>query len=471
MLSNNDMLLIALGLSILGYNIGAMLLMLPIPLQGVKRWGPILMRDAIYSAILIASAHIILNVIPYMQRLLGVSWSHFTLWMTGRIAWLAGWKAALSTLMAAASKILGGFFMYTVLDPLSRMVNYALTTMYSILSVSVIVKSCYAKLVLLGILLFSVPFRLTRAVGSYLIAFSIVFMIGLPFMPMFITSFTHAPTTPPPSGNCDFGVMYIEDAVGERIAYPVVEGVNSRHIIIFRYMGDRNGVVLAGFPDKGLPANQSYTVLLDYLGVKTTLLPNPVYPARDYSLINNTQLATQARVQVTLKDPLLIREPLPLVAIYRSENVYIPEITLGKPPVYVVALTNESNCYIEVRAPSTDIVNITYNGGVSKLVIGNWSWMGLEGKSYRLYLKPGEEAYITINVTRIVEPNPPRVEEVSYLSVIGFSFWSGFNRLAANILLSWIILPAVYLFILGVIASALAGLIGGARAKVPLKLW
>ncbi len=455
----------------LGYNIGAMLLMLPIPLQGVKKWGPVLMRDAIYSAILIASAHIILNVIPYMQKILGVSWSHFTLWMTGRIAWLAGWKAALSTLMAAASKILGGFFMYTILGPLSKMVNYALTTMYSILSVSVIVKSCYAKLILLGILLFSVPFRLTRAVGSYLIAFSIVFMIGLPFLPLFITSFIHVPTTPPPSGNCDFGVMYIEDAVGERIAYPVVEGFNSRHMLLFRYMGDKDGVVLAGFPDKGLPANQSYYVYLDYLGVKTPLLPSPVYPARDYTLINNTQLATQARVQLTLKDPLLIREPLPLIAIYRSEYVYIPKITLGNPPVYIDALTNKSNCYIEVRALSTDVINITYSGGVSKLVIGNWSWMGLTGKSYRIYLKPGEEAHIAISIARIIEPNPPKVEEISYLNVIGFSLWSGFNKLAADILLSWIILPAVYLFILGVITSALASVIGGAKAKVPLKLW
>ncbi len=469
MLNNNELLLLALGLAMLGYNLGALLLMMPLPFPGLKRWGPTLMRDAVYSAILIGSAHIILNIVPYLQKLLGVSWTHFTLWITGRIGWLAGWKTALSALMAAASKVLGGFFVYTVLEPLSKMINYALTTMYSILSVSIIVKACYAKLIILGILLFSVPFRLTRAVGSYLIAFAIVFMVGLPFMPAFINEFTHAQITPPPSGGCEFGAIEVKTAVGYPIAYPVVEGRDGNGKLLFRYLGNREGIVSAGFPDRGLPKNQSFYAELSYLGTTTPLEPRPVVPKRDYEIVSEHQ--TEWRVKLELTAPLIIAQPLPLTAVVRSEGVEITSLKLGELPLIVEARSLYKEGFIEFRYLSIDNATVIVRGSETSVVNGTWKWMGLEGRYVRVMLPEGEEVTIVIDVKREGSLQSPQVEEISYLEVIGLSPWLDFNKMAANILLSWVVLPAVYLFILGAISSALAYVIGGSKSKVPLKLW
>ncbi len=469
-MSENEMLLLALSLSLLGYNLGILFLSFPLPFQGIKRWAPVLMRDSLYAAILVFSSNLILGIVPYFQSLLGASWGYFHAWITGRISWLIGWRTAIAALISASSKITGGFFFYTIMEPLVKMLNYALTTLYSILSLSIIVKSFYARFIIMGILLLSVPFRLTRSVGAYLIAFAIVFTIGLPFMPSFVSSFSSPSLQEPPSdADVAFGYMNVGSLLGRHICYPVVVG-KQEDKVIFIYKGDSAGQVSAGYPDLGLPGNSTYDVFLNYMGIITPLEPSPVVPERDYRI---TVDGLHGRsVVLNLTSPLIIDEPLCYAIVLRSPMVSLSSILLGDHEGSFEAKGYSDNSYIEFRWASG--LSLSYTTAPREnltIVNGTWSWRGLEGRYTRIYLSSNQSVFIHYSFFGETEGGQPIVNQKSYLDSIGLSPWKDFTRFASSILMSWVVLPAIYLFILGAVSSAVAYLIGGARSRVPIKMW
>ncbi len=471
-MSENEILLLALGLALLGYNIGILFLALPIPLASVKKWGPVLMKDSLYAAILVFSSNIILNLVPYFQSLLGSSWDVFDLWITERTGWLIGWKMAVSTLLAASSKITGGFLLYVIMEPFLKMVNYALTTIYSIFSLSILLRGFYARLIILGILLLSVPFRLTRKVGSYFIAFAIVFMVGLPFLPIFVSTLAYSDFVEPPStGDVEFGEIQVTTITGRTICYPIIQGFNGENNLIFLYKGDRYGSIIAGFPDKGLPKNDTYRVYLDYLGSITPLEPFPVVPERDY--VHKTSNMIESRVRLNLTSYILLDQPVCFSSVSRSYNVRIDSIGFTEKGGYMIVTSLQPGGYIEFRGAS----GITFELDIEpveniRIANGTWSWYGISGEWTRVLLPVNTTVTINYSVLQRNDSGViPRVREKTYLSMIGLSPWMDFTKMASNILMSWIVLPAVYLFILGTVSSGLAYVIGGSKEKVPIRLW
>jgi hypothetical protein len=469
-LEQQELLLLALGLAVLGYHLGVLLLSIPIPFASVKRWGPILMRDSLYASILVFSSNMILGTIPYFQSLFGLSWKSFDIWILGRTSWLIGWKTAISTLLTAFSQVGGGLFLHTLVDPFLKMINYALTTLYSIFSLSIILRSFYAKFIIIGILLMSVPFRLTRSVGSSFIAFTIVFMIGLPFLPSFISSFSSTQLSGPPSNaNVVFGDISVRTIDGEPLCYPVIIGDVGEESIVFLYRGDKEGVIHSVFPDGGLPKNASYHVILDYMGLKTPLEPYPVVPDRDYIVVSDSSSGYTVRLNLT--SYLIIDQPSCYTIVYRSPEVNIDSLRVSGRRGIIYA-SGPPSAYIEFRTLSPNAIHFSVLQGNTSMSNGTWSWYGLKGYFYRVYLDSSVENVIVYTAEDTVKNPPlPSVKEKSYLDSIGFSPWTDFSRMAATVLMSWIVLPAVYLFILGSISAALAYLIGGSRNKLPLRLW
>ena len=468
-MENEQLLALALALSFLGYNLGALLTMLPLPFQGVKKWGYVIMKDSVYAAVLSMSSGIIVYVVTYVQNILGSDWSAFDSWIVERTGFLIGWKTAFSAFMAATSKFTGGSFVHTVFEPVTKMINYALTTLYSILSVSLIIRSFYLKMIFLGILLLSVPFRLTRSVGAYFIAFSIVFLIGLPFMPLFISEFSYSQSLPsPPSDTVEFVFFDVKTALGEPIPYGVLEGFSSNRLI-FRYLSDENGVINAGFPDKGVPMNTTYNVDLVYLGIKTMLVPSHIDPQVHYTFSN--KLLPEARAYVNLTAPLLITTLGSSVGVFRSHNLEVVIVSYGSNEVTLKARPVDGDGFLIIRYSMG--CNVVISGQANQTLLKDWSWGGLRGKEARIPISNKNDTMVEITVRSAgcTEANKPRIKEVTYLDSIGLSPWKDFSRFAASILLSWVVMPAIFVFILGVISAALAYLIGGSKDKVPFKLW
>ena len=470
-LSENEILLIALALAVLSYHLGILLLSMPIPFSSIKRWGPVLMRDSLYAGVLIFSSNIILSIVPYFQGLLGCSWHNFDVWIMGRTSWLVGWKTSVTAILGAFSRVTGGYFLYILVNPFLKMINYALTTMYSILSLSIILRTYYAKLIILGILFISVPFRLTRNTGAYFIAFSIVFMVGLQLLPSFVSSFsTGNINSSPPNGNIVFGAINIKTLDKKSICYPVVKGFDNNDNPLFLYKGDSKGMVNTGFPDRGLPRNTSYNVILDYMGITSVLEPTPVIPSRDY--VQEPGGWPNNGVFITLKSPLIIDEPYCYFIVYRSGGVSVNSLIIQGDSGHLIVQSSAPNSYIEFRyIIGGSVVFSVYPYNLIHIVNGTWSWRGLKGYWNRILVPVNQSVLIIYSFNNGGEPVPPVVKEKGYLGKTGFSPWMDFTRMASSILMSWIVLPAVYLFMLGSVSAALAYLIGGSREKLPFKVW
>jgi hypothetical protein len=176
-------------------------------------------------------------------------------------------------------------------------------------------------------------------------------------------------------------------------------------------------------------------------------------------------------VKLNLTSYLIIDQPSCYTIIYRSPQTSIDSLRIvGKQGV--IYASGSPGAYIEFRTLFPDGIHFTVLQGNTSVYNGTWSWYGLNGYFYRVNLDSSVENVIAYTAgNQLSNPPTPSVKERSYLENTGFSPWMDFSRMAASVLMSWIVLPAIYLFILGSISAALAYLIGGSRNKLPLRLW
>jgi hypothetical protein len=82
-----------------------------------------------------------------------------------------------------------GTLMWSYIQPVLTLLAIAYTTLHMIYFLGLLIRSCWALFVAFGALIYGLPARIGRALGAALIAFSIVFAIGLPLLPNFVGSF------------------------------------------------------------------------------------------------------------------------------------------------------------------------------------------------------------------------------------------------------------------------------------------
>jgi hypothetical protein len=179
---------LAVMLSSLTYYLGSLFYALPIPIFGIKRWAPRLIQDGIYTTILATVWLLLLAVTQYFMGLLGVSWSSFYAWSNQVINTEFAIQLEIQALYGIVSSV-GGPAAPVLLSPLSvfsSIIYIAITTFESIISISTIVYNNVAVLVALGVMLMAIPFRIGRVIGASLLASSLVFVTGIPYMPVFV---------------------------------------------------------------------------------------------------------------------------------------------------------------------------------------------------------------------------------------------------------------------------------------------
>ncbi len=182
----SDLLEISFYLSILTFYLGTLVYALPIPITGLKRWGPRLISDAFYVASLTLMFYTILNAAKYIANVLGANWLSFYGFLTGQIAGQLSLVFGLTTL----TKFVNPKLAPIVSKIVSSLVSKLLTSIYitSFLYVlGLVIQKSYAALAALGIVLMSVPFRIARGAGAFLLAFSLVFYVALPLYPQFFS--------------------------------------------------------------------------------------------------------------------------------------------------------------------------------------------------------------------------------------------------------------------------------------------
>ncbi len=274
MISPTHLLSIALNLSVLTFYIGVLLLVLPIPLRSVKKWGSRLVVDGFTAAALIFASTLIFEFIDYLKTMLGVESP--SLFMTMKFAEYGG--------IMLVARVVG-----TLLSPLTFKVSSTIASI--IVSVMTMVISALATLMVfltmvtvardvlvsLGVLLYSLPFRIGRSAGAALIAFTVIGNILLPLFPSWYEILSAATPLPGLSQHSlEDGRVYFMLCFhpfygnpSKAIARLVKDGTK------YMYMVDSSKCMLAMRPLGGVPPGE-YEVQFSYLGIRFKTEPSKI---------------------------------------------------------------------------------------------------------------------------------------------------------------------------------------------------
>ncbi|BCU67165.1 hypothetical protein HS7_06020 [Sulfolobales archaeon HS-7] len=170
------------------YVLGTLFLGLPLPISSLKRWGTRMIRDGIYIMVLVNIWVPMQELAMVIGSMLGASWSNFFSWcgttVQNQLEILSIIEVIYSTIQA-----LGLGTLSALLSPLSTVSTILTISMTGIETLVVIGKIVYTLMGVfsaMGIMLIALPFRVGRVIGSSLLAFSIIFYAGLPYLPYFV---------------------------------------------------------------------------------------------------------------------------------------------------------------------------------------------------------------------------------------------------------------------------------------------
>ncbi|MCY0850492.1 DNA import protein CedA [Sulfuracidifex metallicus] len=186
-----EILAISQDLAGLTYFLGTLLMAVPIPVYGVKKWGPRLVIDGIYSSILVNLYETLIAILAQLGGYLGINWSYYMNWLYQLLTGELQVYTLIRTLYTTITSFpYGGI--NPIVGPLSlflSMISGFMSITGTLIVISQLVYNYVGLILALGILLISIPFRVGRSIGGSFIGFSIVFYIGLPLLPSFLSAF------------------------------------------------------------------------------------------------------------------------------------------------------------------------------------------------------------------------------------------------------------------------------------------
>ncbi|WP_338599200.1 DNA import protein CedA [Sulfolobus tengchongensis] len=255
-----EILYLAIVIDSLSYSLGAILYGSPIPVRAVKDMGYKMILNSLYVAVLSNIFGFIISLVNQLQTVLGVSWNVFYLdigllqvQMVTALNMAKIIYVVIATILyySRISTILSSF-----ITPILQYISF-LTDLLILLNfymnLGAFIQTSYMLLIAIGVLLMSLPFQMGKGIGSLLIAFTIVFYIGFPLLPILISS-----TSPLQSQNLIFQdiALQTEEFFGDipALSYSFI-------IVPLTYIG-----VLAGFS----------IVLESFIGGYAGKLPIPI---------------------------------------------------------------------------------------------------------------------------------------------------------------------------------------------------
>ena len=191
---------IAGALGGLTYTLGALIYALPVPFRKLKEWGPTMIKDGVYAMFWVAFYSVIVSLASSFFSSL---WDSYLTWLYQMTFELVFFDTALSGLSRALPviKSLSVTISFpksfprtpsvnsgTLLSLGSSFLSNGASLFTVLLALSLIVLENWELFLAIGVMLVSTPFRIGRSAGATLIAFSIVFYVGLPLLPVFVSS-------------------------------------------------------------------------------------------------------------------------------------------------------------------------------------------------------------------------------------------------------------------------------------------
>jgi len=458
-----DLLLIAYKLAILTFYIGVLIYALPIPWKGIKRWGPTLIIDGILTAGFVLAFHLLFELADFLMMLLGGSWYFFHIWTFKILTWVVAVKTTLIGIKVVLTGVGLSSLYSSFIAPLDRTLDAVYVTAAWYLGMGKLIVEYGKYLAGLGAALYAIPFRIARSAGAWLIAFVLVFSVGLPVMPSFIAYMSELPEPPDVGPIQELGItiakVEVHDARGSSILYGVADVVNDEYGLVARYkiygsllFSDRTEYTII------VPSRKPVTYQIEVNNVRFVAHPNPVTPI-DYTqrdAIWRLTLEVPNLVWITgntifytngfIEDSRITGNSTVTVAVI---NVYLEE-------GWAAEVNYASHCEVEVQAPGLRASTYT------------WQWAGLNGRAIKLVAESQGVYTVTIVARdcplRLPDDLPDTIDMFNNKN-LGWNFID-FDVIAL-LLVYYVTIPIMYAFLLLVVTHGVARLLGGRDRHIP----
>ncbi len=458
----NDVLYVALALSILTYYIGVLVLALPAPLAGIKRWAPLLIQDGALSAFLVMIFSVITDSIDYIHNLIGGSFDELKAFIMESydkvFKYLLGLRAISSILGFSGLGVIAG-----VLGPLFSVVTLFISMLGIVMILASMITSLRDFLIAIGVMLYALPFRIGRTAGASLMAFTIVTYLGLPLLPLWTSLLINNMSSP----------INIENTVNEAVVLTGCingdYGVPSSAVVvlkdkltgtIYKSVTDVNGC----FEIKGLRLQREYTVIVEYLGYELYVIPQSI-------IMDDNVVEDSTVVRLDLYTPSIVY-PWVGTFIYISDcdekvvNVNDGTVELAcrsNPYEWMeITLAYISDCTESVMLQGFEIVNKTTN---------TTQWLNYEVTSIEISgYSQGDEYIIKLNLSNCTT-------SIDNLNEIN-AFDSTENmdlvvQMLVSLIWYWLSMSvsiSSYLALLAMLSYGLTRMLGGHYIRLPVSM-
>ena len=463
-----DLVRLAFSLSLLTFYTGVLIYSLPIPYRGLKSWAPRLIADSVLAAGLAAAFYAILEVPAFIRSVLGASWALYESRVALNLAAAAAVKALAYVIKEAAGIVenpIVGVVAGVAVSLLAKLADLAIATAIALQSLGWLAMKASPLLAALGLVLYSIPLRLGRGAGAWLLALALVLPALLPALPLFEAAVAHyAGGYGAVQAAAAQGVVV--DAWGSTIGYGVLlfypanatpegEPLARYPIIGGRAQGFPPGSVTITFPPDG-----SSSAYLELDGLRALLYPAPV----DF-----TAIRVEDGVPVLVLQAKLVLFHDGLLAAFASN---IPAAaTLNRGPGHVeIQVIDDMGAYVEVRWPKSCDVTVQAEadvGGVVVEPVGEWEWAGVEGEGARVVPTTREAAYrVIIDYAGDCgeKPSPSPVKDYLFDQLMGRV---NLTVIATYVFTGLFLLPATYLALLALLVGGVARALGGRDRGIP----
>jgi len=402
-----------------------------------------MMYDGIASAILVSAYGLVIKLGDYLLAVVNADWGGFTVWLTSRASVLVSTYLLIQSL-GAMLKVSGAEMLLEILKHVGTLLATALTAIKTIYLISMVIYSLRDKILAVGVLLYSLPFRAGRSVGAAMIAASLVYYIGLPLMPAFAAVFEAPPIATPSSGLGSIRGRVV-DAIGNPLPNAVVELYGSSSVEPdVAVVGDPTGAFYIGPPYDMLTEGTSFTPSVVFMGYRFTL--DPPYlkvpwegTLRVYNLVYAGQSLT-----------------LVLIGVLHIGNLS----RVGNKLTALLEVLSETASLAILKLSSVNVSSAMVNGEGLKCSWEGFSWAEITLEE--CYLNLGRGSYsIELEYLGVEYPRPA-ITEKHYVGVVDvLDYLISLQVVAVSYVYSYLLLPSAYLVVLSASTYALSKFLGG----------
>ncbi len=450
-----DILVLASSLALLSYVIGIIVYALPVPYRPVKKLGMALIIDAIAAMILITIYNVFIYLGNFTLNLLNLTWSDFYNWLVARTATLISVFAGISYLMSMI-KLSQYSFLTSPLNLVLTYVSLALSALKVVYFLSTLIFKFRKELLLLGILLYSLPFRIGKGVGAFLIACSLILFVGFPLMPAFVHYFEGNIVS---SGS--FGLTTIKgrvtDALGNPLPYSMLlvylKGVKLNSIPSATIITDSKGLFVLGDGKDIIPKNTTLYFGIEYLGYR--FIPQPTKIT-----VNNVLCHVTLRVKPLIySSGVALLIPFNYIALRKVISSNLIDLTI----IPLGALSTTVKLTL-IKYSDSSLYRLIVNDKNYNCIWSNITWRGIKLNICNINIKlnqPNKEINIII-FHSLSQPKKPSVSTKRLLLFNNIaSLIASYISLGVSLLYSLVFLPGVYVSFLLAMSAALSRILGG----------